>query len=134
MKLKNINLIIIPFALLLLSSCGNKNEKQKEVTLINAPTILVANPESHSFNAKLQISGTAKPNQQVILYAMTSGFLQKLNADIGSFVKEGQILAVLQNPELYSQKAKLEALRLWAARVDQIWSRNDFGNWQIGLG
>ena len=110
MKLKNISTIIIPISLLLLSSCGNKDEKQKIVTAKNAPTVLVANPESHSFDAKLQISGTSKPNQQVTLYAMTGGFLQKLNDDIGSFVKEGQILAVLQNPELYSQKAKLEAL------------------------
>lgn len=110
MKVQHINSIIFPLALLLLASCGNKQENQNKEATKNTPTVLVANATSHSFDAKLQISGNAKPNQQVTLYAMTGGFLQKVLVDIGSFVKEGQPLAVLQNPELYSQKAKIEAL------------------------
>jgi CzcA family heavy metal efflux pump/RND family efflux transporter MFP subunit len=111
MKLNHINLILIPLAVLFLSSCGgNNNEGSKKTEAKNTPVVLVANPETHPFDANLQISGTAEPNQQVKLYAMTDGFLQQLKGDIGSFVKEGQTLAVLQNPDLYSQKAKLEAL------------------------
>jgi CzcA family heavy metal efflux pump/RND family efflux transporter MFP subunit len=111
-KMKSIkSIIIIPLAILLLSSCGN-NEEEKQTTIQNRniPVVTVSNPKLHQFNASLQISGTAKPNQQVKLFAMTNGFLQQIKADIGDFVKAEQTLAVLQNPELYSQKAKLEAL------------------------
>ncbi|MDE3183162.1 MAG: efflux RND transporter periplasmic adaptor subunit [Bacteroidota bacterium] len=111
MKLNNINSIFIPLAaILLLSSCGNNTENNKKTEVRNIPVVMVANPETHLFDANLQISGTAEPNQQVKLYAMTDGFIKQLKVDIGSFVKEGQTLAVLQNPDLYSQKAKLEAL------------------------
>lgn len=111
MKLNHISaLIFTPLLTILLSSCGSNNDSKKKIETRNTPVVLVANPETHSFDAKLQISGTAKPNEQVTLYAMTSGFLQQIKADIGSFVKEGQTLAVLQNPDLYSQKAKMEAL------------------------
>ncbi len=110
MKLNHINSIFISLLVLLLSSCGNNNGNQKKEVVRNTPMVLVAHPETHPFDANLQISGTAQPNQQVKLYAMTDGFIQQLKTDIGSFVKEGQTLAVLQNPDLYSQKPKLEAL------------------------
>ena len=110
MKPNHISLIFIPLLAILFSSCGNNNDNQKKQEAINTPVVLVAHPETHPFDANLQISGTAAPDQQVKLYAMTDGFIQQLKADIGSFVKKGQTLAVLQNPDLYSQKAKLAAL------------------------
>ncbi len=114
-KMKSIQAIIpiaigIPLILTLLSSCGNKKEEQQTKTENrNVPTVLVSNPQTHQFDASLQIAGTAKPNQQVKLFAMTNGYLQQLKVDIGDFVKEGQTLAVMENPELLSEKAKLEA-------------------------
>ena len=103
-------IIIIPLTMLLLSSCGNKtNEQQTKTENRNVPTVLVSNPQTHQFNAALQISGTAKPNQQVKLFAMTNGMLHEVNVDIGDFVKQGQTLATLDNPELIQQKAKAEA-------------------------
>ncbi len=79
------SIIIIPFALLLFSSCeNNKEEKQTKTESRNVPTVLVSNPETHQFNASLQISGTAKPNQQVKLFAMTNGFLHQLKVAMGN--------------------------------------------------
>lgn len=110
-KMKPIqSIIIIPLALMLFSSCGNNKEEKQTITENrNVPTVLVSNPETHQYNASLQISGTAKPNQHVKLFAMTNGYLQQLKVDIGDFVREGQILAILGNPELFSEKSKLKA-------------------------
>lgn len=103
-------LCLCTFVATFISSCGNKKEEQQTKTENrNVPTVLVANPQTHQFNSALQISGTAKPNQSVKLFAMTNGYLQQLQADIGDFVKEGQTLAVLENPELIQQKEKVEA-------------------------
>lgn len=96
--------------LLFLASCGNNKEEQQTITENrNVPTVLISNPQTHQFNASLQISGTAKSNQQVKLFAMTNGMLREMNADIGDFVKQGQTLATLDNPELIQQKVKAEA-------------------------
>jgi CzcA family heavy metal efflux pump/RND family efflux transporter MFP subunit len=105
------SIIIIPIAMFLFSSCGNtkKEEQQTKTENRNVPTVLVSNAITHKFDAALQISGTAMPNQQVKLFAMTSGFLNQLKVDIGDFVNKGQILAVLENPELLSNKIKFEA-------------------------
>ena len=101
--------LFLPMLLTLLSACEDAEQAQKPVAPANAPTVLVSYPQAHSFNAALQLTGTARSNQEVKLYAMTSGFLQQLKADIGDFVKTGQVLAVLANPELHSSKARLTA-------------------------
>jgi len=110
-KMKSIQtLILIPLIMLLTSCGGNKKEEQQtETENRNVPTVLVSNPQTHQFNASLQISGTAKPNQSVKLFAMTNGMLREVNVDIGDFVKQGQTLATLDNPDLIQQKAKAEA-------------------------
>ncbi len=103
-----IALIIISF--FLLKGCGDDD---REITIKtesrNIPVVSVAFPQQHAFNASLQLTGTAKPNQSVKLFAMTNGYLKQLRADIGSFVKEGQVLAVLENPDLYREKERLQA-------------------------
>ena len=109
MKL-NQTLILAPLVMLFASCGGNKTEEQQIKTENrNVPTVLVANPKTHQFSSSLQISGTAKPNQQVKLFAMTNGMLREVNVDIGDFVKQGQTLATLDNPDLIQQKAKAEA-------------------------
>ncbi|MEX2231172.1 MAG: efflux RND transporter periplasmic adaptor subunit [Cyclobacteriaceae bacterium] len=95
-------------SVLILLSCENEKKDEKQETR-NAPVVLVAYPEQHVFDAALQITGTARPNQMVTLYAMTNGYLKQLRADIGDFVKEGDVLASLENPELLREKESLEA-------------------------
>ncbi|WP_188929272.1 efflux RND transporter periplasmic adaptor subunit [Puia dinghuensis] len=47
--------------------------------------------------------------QQVDLYAKVNSFVKKLYVDVGSEVKEGQLLAVMEAPELQSQLASAES-------------------------
>lgn len=99
-------------AAILAFSCGNtkKEDVSQQSETHNNPIVQVTNPQKHEFSGTLQLTGTAKPNETVKLFAMTSGFLTRLRADIGDFVKEGQTLAVLENPELQREKQRLEAL------------------------
>jgi len=102
--------LFLPLLLTLLSACGDAKQAQNPSATANTPTVLVSHPQTHTFSAALQLTGTAKPNQEVKLYAMTSGFLQQLKADIGDFVKADQALAILENPELHRDQQRLEAL------------------------
>lgn len=47
--------------------------------------------------------GDARPYTSVTLYSKVSGFLEKINVDKGDRVTEGQVLAVIESPELDRQ-------------------------------
>ena len=53
----------------------------------------------------LHVPGELIAFQQVDLYAKVSSFVKKLYVDVGSEVKEGQLLATMEAPELQSQLA-----------------------------
>ncbi|NCP84467.1 MAG: efflux RND transporter periplasmic adaptor subunit [Bacteroidetes bacterium] len=103
---------IAVFAVLLttLISCNNQ-EKGTEQTTANDKTqkVEVVKPQKRSFIAEILITGTARPNQITTLYAMESGMLMQMRKDIGDRVKQGEILAVLENPELLQQQMKWQA-------------------------
>jgi multidrug efflux pump subunit AcrA (membrane-fusion protein) len=43
------------------------------------------------------------------LYAKNAGYVSQINSDIGDHVKKGQVLAVIENPELQAQFEKAQA-------------------------
>jgi RND family efflux transporter MFP subunit len=57
----------------------------------------------------LEIASEFEPFQEVEVYAKVSGYIQKLYVDYGTHVKQGQILAVLEIPELQQQLQQDEA-------------------------
>ncbi|HLS11484.1 MAG TPA: efflux RND transporter periplasmic adaptor subunit [Flavobacteriaceae bacterium] len=48
----------------------------------------------------ITIPGELEPNEQVSLFAKIEGFVKTIHVDIGDQVKKGQLLAVLEAPEL----------------------------------
>ncbi|MFZ6010780.1 MAG: efflux RND transporter periplasmic adaptor subunit [Bacteroidota bacterium] len=109
--MKSINITIIAVTVILLSSCMRNTEEKEETKSAsrNPATVFVSQPVRHEFSAAVEIAGTARPNQQVKVFAMTNGYVQALYADIGDFVNQGKTLAVLRNPELITEKSRLEA-------------------------
>jgi len=57
----------------------------------------------------LEIASEFLPFQEVDVYAKVSGYIQKLNVDYGTHVKQGQVLAILEIPELQQQLQQDEA-------------------------
>ncbi|MBE0514769.1 efflux RND transporter periplasmic adaptor subunit [Sulfurimonas sp.] len=103
-------LSILSIAVLLFSGCtDDASQKEAKTEEKSTPSVLVANAQTHDFNASVSIAGSAKPNQQVQIYAMSDGYLKQTTVDIGDFVRGGDVVAVLDNPELLSQRAKLQA-------------------------
>jgi RND family efflux transporter MFP subunit len=110
-----INLKSIAVFAVLLSifiSCNNQ-EKETEITAANdkIQKVEVVKPEQRSFKGEVLISGTARPNQIVTLYAMEGGMLIQMRKDIGDKVNRGDILAKLVNPVIDGEavSASLEA-------------------------
>jgi RND family efflux transporter MFP subunit len=58
---------------------------------------------------KLMVSSEFVPFQQIDVYAKESGFVRELNVDYGTRVKAGQVMAILEIPELKLQLDEDEA-------------------------
>ena len=95
------NFFITLLAFLLLSCSDSENQQsEKTIQTEKNTNVKVVNPQQRSFTSTLQIIGNALPNKQVNIHAMEGGFLSELKKDIGDKVQKGDILAVLNNPEL----------------------------------
>jgi RND family efflux transporter MFP subunit len=75
----------------------------------NAPSAAVVKVARGNIANSLEIASEFQPFQEVDVYAKVSGYIQKLYVDYGTRVKQGQILAVLEIPELQQQLQQDEA-------------------------
>lgn len=56
-----------------------------------------------SLSSSLTVAGQFQPFQEVDLHAKVSGYIRRISVDIGDRVRQGQVLAVLEVPELQDQ-------------------------------
>jgi RND family efflux transporter MFP subunit len=57
----------------------------------------------------LTLSGEFRPYQQVDVHAKVAGYIKRIYVDVGDHVKAGQVLAILEVPELSAQVAGARA-------------------------
>jgi RND family efflux transporter MFP subunit len=69
----------------------------------------VVRVQRHSLGNTLTIAGEFKPFQDVDVHAKVAGYIKKIYVDVGAHVKEGQILAVLEIPELAAELSGADA-------------------------
>lgn len=60
----------------------------------------VAQVEQIPLTAVLSVAGEFLPYQETELHAKVAGYIRKINVDIGDRVKTGQVIAILEVPEL----------------------------------
>jgi RND family efflux transporter MFP subunit len=78
-------------------------------------------------NLALELPGVVKPLEETKIFPRTSGYVRKWNVDIGDKVKEGQLLAEIDTPELDAQIAQARAQLAQAqAAVKQAIAQRDF--------
>lgn len=83
---------------------GDHNSKMN----ISRDRIITATAEYGVFNNYLSLSGQVKPKNQIFLSALESGIIEKCLVAEGDTVKKGDILLVLNNPELLQQTRETE--------------------------
>ena len=93
---------------LLATGCGSKVRASSEPPTA-AKRVAVAVAQEKTIDNSLSIAGELIPYQEVELHAKVAGYVRKMYVDIGDHVKAGQVLAVLEVPELNAQVVGAQA-------------------------
>ena len=88
---------------LIVSGC---RQKEPESILATASVVPATRGDLAS---TLTVAGEFQPYQEVELHAKVSGYIRRINVDIGDRVKAGQVIATLEVPELNAQVAGSQA-------------------------
>ena len=75
----------------------------------NRPQVEVVRPRRVTVAQRLQTNATLEAFEMADLFAKVTGYLSDVRVDIGDHVKAGQVLAVIDIPELEDQLAEDEA-------------------------
>lgn len=107
--IKNIAQISLAFlCVTIIVSCGGSDPKDTEQTVAGSisgsPSVSAIELKSDRLSSSIKIPGELVAFQQVELYAKVNSFIKKLYVDVGSIVREGQLLATLEAPEITSQE------------------------------
>jgi RND family efflux transporter MFP subunit len=87
-----------------LASCGNGEKASANAPLAaEGISVGVAKVGRKPLGRKLTVSSELVPFQEIDVYAKESGYVKTLDVDYGTRVKAGQVMAVLEIPELESQ-------------------------------
>ena len=64
------------------------------------PNVVVVAAQRAKANMELTLPGTLLPIQEALIYARTNGYVKQWKVDIGAQVKQGQLLAEIETPEI----------------------------------
>src|ERR1700691_1588639 len=96
------------------------NAKLSEWTETQAvPAVAVAAPDTHGRVSTLDLPGRLEAYTQAQMYARVSGYVKEWRADIGTPVKNGELLAVIDAPDLDQQIMQAEA-NLASAKANSV--------------
>jgi RND family efflux transporter MFP subunit len=90
-------------ALLASAGCGRSGGSSATVSADAALRAAVVKVRHTPLSNTLSIAGEFLPYQEVELHAKVAGYIRNINVDIGDRVRTGQVLAVLEIPELSAE-------------------------------
>ena len=113
--------IIVASAVVVAAGCGNKPGNQTAKTQVVeevAPSVAVVQVSSREVPQTATYTSTVQAYVKNNIAPQTAGRITKINAEIGDFVKKGQVLAEIDKVQLqqaqlqlHNQEVELERLR-----------------------
>ncbi len=82
----------------------------------NIAQVKIEKPQRENFASQLQFNGDVLPIQQAFIYSKVNGTLASVRVNMGAFVKQNQLLALIDTTEL-SQQMQLAAATYQNARL-----------------
>ena len=96
---------LAPLAVLALAvaACSTSRASTEHAETSSAPTVAVARVTRGDVAQSLTIAAEFRPFQEIEVHAKVAGYLKSIFVDVGDRVKAGQLLAVLEIPELQDE-------------------------------
>ncbi|MDB6124322.1 MAG: Efflux transporter, family, subunit [Pedosphaera sp.] len=113
--MKAVNLLSL-LLIILIAGCSKSEtpSPQKEPAPL---TVKLVQPKHGDITRTVSLPANILPNQQAALYAKVGGYLKTIHVDKGDSVKQGDLLAEIEVPELLADEAKFKA-ELSVADID----------------
>jgi RND family efflux transporter MFP subunit len=117
--MRRISAVILPILIVGLGSVFNSSCNKVSATQAEAagggdiPTVAVARATTENLSHNILLAGEFKPYQEVEVMAKVAGYIDQIRVDVGDRVKEGDLLATLEIPEM------ADDLRRSVAAVEQ---------------
>jgi RND family efflux transporter MFP subunit len=91
------------------TSCARSGGVQASETITEPPTVAVVKAARADLSSSLALTAEFEPFQEVDVMAKVSGYIREIKVDIGDRVREGQLLATLEIPEMQDDLTRADA-------------------------
>jgi RND family efflux transporter MFP subunit len=102
---------------------------QQQTNVLAAPAVLVARPQLGQPSEEVILPGNIQAYVDSPIYARTNGYLKKWYFDIGARVKQGQLMATIESPEVDQQLAQAKA-DLATAQANAVYAKTQSERYQ----
>jgi len=108
MKFSHIIVLSGTTAITLIAGCSHNNSK-REVKQSGVDSVSVFSLKKEQINKQITFPAELTPLERAEIYAKVSGYINEFKVDIGDRVKKGQVLAILDAPEVISNYAQINS-------------------------
>ena len=92
-----------------IASCARKGGAEVTPAVAEVPTVAVVQAARADLATDLILTAEFEPFQEIDVMAKVSGYIKDIRVDIGDRVKEGQLLATLEIPEMQDDLTRAAA-------------------------
>lgn len=108
MKFSHIIVLTVVTSCILIAGCSQNNSK-REVKQSGVDSVAVFSLKKVQINKQITFPAELTPHERAEIYAKVSGYINEFKVDIGDRVKKGQVLAILDAPEVISSYAQINS-------------------------
>jgi RND family efflux transporter MFP subunit len=111
MLTRKIGLLALGVLIISSAACSRESHaKAREPNASAPPTVAVAKAKTEDMSRGVVITAEFKPFQEIDVMAKVAGYVKNINVDVGSRVKQGDLLAVLEIPEMADDQNRAESI------------------------
>jgi RND family efflux transporter MFP subunit len=90
-------------------SCGGSTPPPSQSAPAATPIVEVVRVIERPLGISMEMPGELEPYEEVAIYPRVTGYVKTMRVDRGSRVRAGEVLAILEAPELVAQRAEAQS-------------------------
>jgi RND family efflux transporter MFP subunit len=106
---RNLPMAAIVLLVAVITSCARSGGAETSQTVTDIPTVAVVKATRADLSSDLILTAEFEPFQEIDVMAKVSGYIREIKVDIGDRVRQGQLLATLEIPEMQDDLTRAAA-------------------------